>query len=118
MEKKDANTAELEADFEELREDLVQLMALCDFEMEEDKDAELELSVEVDDPDDKQTMIFMGLQCKVIAKAGNVNTISVKASDLKASMERIFPQITQTEISIACDKLKKEENENQVDAEP
>jgi hypothetical protein len=58
-------------------------------------------------------MMFMGVQCKVIAKAGNVNTISVKASDLKDIMKSIFPQITQTEMSIACDDLKQEENDNQ-----
>lgn len=42
----------------------------------------------------------------------NLNTISVKASDLKASMKSIFPQITETEISIAIDEIQKE-NENQ-----
>ena len=111
MEKEDANT--LEAEFEDLRDDLVQLMALCDFEMEENKDAELELSVGVDEPDDKSTMLFMGVECKVIAKASNVNTISVKASDLIASMKCIFPQITQAEISKAVDELKQEESEKQ-----
>jgi|GEM_PF-5154698 len=97
MEKEDDKS--LEAEFEDMRDDLVQLMALCAFEMEENKDAELELNVGVDEPDDKSTMIFMGVQCKVIAKSDNANTISIKACDLIASMKNIFPQITQAEIS-------------------